>query len=159
LWDVACGTSPDWPRVTEAHAVRVNRRKATHFVRTHLSRAPLVVSVRVLRTAGLWSPRQQRDFETVESRSRTWQWFAWWCYVLALPLAAWGAVRLVRRNPAAWALVGVFVGVALTSALSYGNQRMRLAAEPEILLCAVVGASAAWSKLTPLRRRSVRAAE
>jgi hypothetical protein len=55
--------------------------------------------------------------------------------------------------------VGLFVGVALTSALSYGNQRMRLAAEPEILLCAVVGASAAWSKLTPLRRRSVRAAE
>jgi len=155
LWDVSCETSTDWPRVTESDAVQANRRKATHFVRTHLSRAPVVASVRVLRTAGLWSPRQQRDFETVESRSRTWQWFAWWCYLLALPFAAWGLVRLVRRNPAAWAVAGLFVGIAVASALSDGNQRIRLAAEPELLLCAVVGANALWSKVTPFRRRSV----
>ncbi|HEY7137455.1 MAG TPA: glycosyltransferase family 39 protein [Acidimicrobiia bacterium] len=158
LWDVSCETSPDWPRVTEADAVRANRRRATHFVRTHLARAPLVASVRVLRTAGLWSPRQQRDFETVESRSRTWQWFAWWCYLLALPFAAWGIARLVRRNPAARAIAGLFVGIAFASALSDGNQRIRLAAEPEILLCAVVGVNAMWSKMSPLRRRPVPAA-
>ena len=61
---------------------------------------------------------------------------------------------MVRRNPAAWAVVGLFAGVVLASVLSDGNQRIRLAAEPEIVLCAVVGVNALWSRLT-LRRRPV----
>jgi 4-amino-4-deoxy-L-arabinose transferase-like glycosyltransferase len=147
LWDERCVAETNWPRFTEAAALRVNRAHAQAYVRMHVSRVPLVVAVRVARVAGLYAPRQQRDFETIESRNAHWQFFAWWCYVAALPFMVYGLVLLVRRERRAWIVVGALVAIVVTAAFTYGNQRWRMAVEPLLLVAAAASVDALRSRV------------
>lgn len=148
LWDIACTPVVDDLRTDEEMAARLGRKQAQRYVSRHVFRVPLVVGVRVARTFGLYAPRQQRDFEVVESRDRTWQWFAWWSYLAVLPVAATGLVLMIRRRVAVAPVLGVLLGVVAVSVVTYGNQRFRLVAEPEILLAAVA-AVALWRRPVP----------
>jgi 4-amino-4-deoxy-L-arabinose transferase-like glycosyltransferase len=151
LWDVRCTVGADAPRVSEAAAAAQNRSRARTYVTDHLGRVPFVVVDRVLRTAGLFDPRQQRDFEAVESRNATWQWFAWLSYVLALPFGVAGVVLLLRRRVGAAPIAGAVAGVVLVSAAGYGNQRFRMGVEPALLLGAATALTALWRRTVSAR--------
>ena len=93
-----CTTPVDWPRLTEREAASDNRQRAQQYVRADRTCAPLVAAARVACMAGLYAPRQQHDFEVIESRNAKWQTLAWWCYLALLPFAAYGLVVLIRRR-------------------------------------------------------------
>jgi hypothetical protein len=59
-------------------------------------------------------------------------------YWVLLPLAVGGTVILVRRRIRVWPLLSTGVVVALSTALTYGQQRFRTAAEPAIVVLAAV---------------------
>jgi asparagine N-glycosylation enzyme membrane subunit Stt3 len=59
-------------------------------------------------------------------------------YWLMLPLAIAGAFVLHRRRVHLWPLLATAVTVCLVAALTYGQQRFRIAAEPAIIVLAAV---------------------
>jgi hypothetical protein len=154
LWDSACTTGVDYPKVTEREAASLNRQHAEGYVRAHKTRAPLVAAVRVLRTAGLYAPRQQHDFEVIESRNPSWQTLAWWCYIALLPFAVYGLVVLVRRRRGAVVIIAALGAIAFASAISDGNERLRSVVEPQILVAAAAALVAVEARV---RRRDVNA--
>jgi 4-amino-4-deoxy-L-arabinose transferase-like glycosyltransferase len=133
----------------EAEVANFHRSSGVTYARRHLSRAPLVLAVRELRTWGLYAPRQQIKFESLEGRPRSWQEVGTVMYWVLLPLAVAGAVVLVRRRARVWPLVSTAVVVSVTTALTYGQQRFRTAAEPAIVVLAAVAVGAVLA-----RRRS-----
>jgi 4-amino-4-deoxy-L-arabinose transferase-like glycosyltransferase len=120
----------------EADVANSHRSSGTSYARRHLSRLPLVAAVRELRTWGLYAPRQQIEFESLEGRPRRWQTVGTVMYWVLLPLAVLGAVILVQRRIRVWPLLSTGVLVVLTTALTYGQQRFRTAAEPAIVVLA-----------------------
>jgi 4-amino-4-deoxy-L-arabinose transferase-like glycosyltransferase len=126
----------------EADVANSHRSSGTSYARRHLSRLPLVAAVRELRTWGLYAPRQQIEFESLEGRPRRWQTVGTVMYWVLLPLAVLGAVILVQRRIRVWPLLSTGVLVVLTTALTYGQQRFRTAAEPAIVVLAAVTAVA-----------------
>jgi 4-amino-4-deoxy-L-arabinose transferase-like glycosyltransferase len=133
----------------EAAVANKHRSDGIRYARDHVSHAPLVVSVRELRTWGLYAPRQQIDFESLEGRPKRWQGVGTVMYWAILPLALVGAVLLFRRRVRVWPLLSTAVVVALTTALTYGQQRFRVAAEPSVVVLAAVSVAAV------VRRRRV----
>jgi 4-amino-4-deoxy-L-arabinose transferase-like glycosyltransferase len=126
----------------EAVVANKHRSDGIRYARDHLSRAPLVVTVRELRTWGLYAPRQQIDFESLEGRPKRWQGVGTVMYWVLLPLALAGAFLLFRRRVRVWPLLSTVVVVALTTALTYGQQRFRVAAEPSLVVLAAVSVAA-----------------
>jgi hypothetical protein len=63
-------------------------------------------------------------------------------YWMLLPVALIGVVLLVRRRARVWPLLSTAVVVALTTALTYGQQRLRIAAEPSLVVLAAVSVAA-----------------
>ena len=126
----------------EAEVANKHRSDGIRYARDHLSRVPLVVTVRELRTWGLYAPRQQIDFESLEGRPKRWQGVGTVMYWVLLPLAVLGAILLYRRRVRVWPLLSAPVVVALTTALTYGQQRFRVAAEPALVVLAAVSVAA-----------------
>jgi hypothetical protein len=69
--------------------------------------------------------------ETEESRNGRWQRLGWWVTICALPFALAGCVLLARRSPL---VLTPLISVVVTAAVSYGNQRFRLVADPILLI-------------------------
>ena len=126
----------------EANVASSHRGDGITYAREQLSRAPLVVAVRELRTWGLYAPRQQIDFESLEGRPKRWQAVGTVMYWVLLPLAVVGAVLLLRRRARVWPLLSSAVVVVLTTALTYGQQRFRIADEPSLIVLAAVSVAA-----------------
>jgi 4-amino-4-deoxy-L-arabinose transferase-like glycosyltransferase len=137
----------------EADVANFHRRSGITYAREHLSRVPIVVAVRELRTWGLYAPRQQIEFESLEGRPRRWQQVGTVMYWVLLPLAVAGAALLVRRRERVWPLLSTAVVVVVSTALTYGQQRFRAAGEPAILVLAAV------TLVAVARRRGPRATE
>ena len=98
------------------------------------------MAVRWLRTFGFYDTKFQVRFETfTEWRKPRWQTLGMRMYWALLPFAAVGTVVLVRRRQRVWPLVSTFVLVSVTTALTYGNERFRIAAEPALLVFAATG--------------------
>ncbi len=70
-------------------------------------------------------------------------------YWILAPFAVAGVVVLARRRVRVWPLVSTAVVVVITAALTYGQQRFRVAVEPAIL----VGAAVAFVELVRVARR------
>lgn len=126
----------------EAAVANKHRSDGIRYARDHLSRAPLVVGVREVRTWGLYAPRQQIDFESLEGRPQRWQGVGTVMYWVLLPLGVVGVVLLYRRRVRVWPLLSTVVVVALTTAFTYGQQRFRVAAEPSLVVLAAVSVAA-----------------
>jgi 4-amino-4-deoxy-L-arabinose transferase-like glycosyltransferase len=126
------------PHFDEAKAASAHTRAGTSYARHHLGSLPKVTVVRVLRTWGVYAPRQQVDFESLEGRPRAWQLRGTFMYWVLAPLAIAGAVLLRRRRRLLWPLVATAVTVTIVAAATYGQQRFRIAAEPAILVLAAV---------------------
>jgi 4-amino-4-deoxy-L-arabinose transferase-like glycosyltransferase len=127
----------------EATAAREHLGDGVAYARDHLAATPKVAAARVLRTWGLYAPRQQVDFESLEGRPRSWQMAGTVMFWTLVPFAIAGFVVLVRRGVAIWPLLSTVVVVTIVAALTYGQQRFRVAAEPVILVTASVGLATA----------------
>ena len=122
----------------EAAVAAEHRGDGIRYARDHVDRLPVVLTVRTLRTWGLYDPAGQIDFEALEGRPRRWQAIGTWMYWALLPLAVAGTVLLVRRKQRVWPLLSTAVLVSITTMLTYGQQRFRAAAEPAIVVLAAV---------------------
>jgi 4-amino-4-deoxy-L-arabinose transferase-like glycosyltransferase len=122
----------------EASVAREHLGDGLGYARDHLGSTPRVAAVRVLRTWGMYAPRQQVDFESLEGRPRSWQMAGTVMFWALVPFAVAGVFMLVRRSVPVWPLVSTVVVVTVTAALTYGQQRFRIAAEPALLVTAAV---------------------
>jgi hypothetical protein len=139
LWTFGCLALPDpTPQVDEAALYAALRRNATDYTKAHVSSLPRVVTIRELRTWGLWAPRQQASFEAPEGRDEGWQLAAWAMYLVVAGAAVAGAIVARRRRTPVWPLAGLVVMVVVSTALTYGNQRFRVTAEPALVILAAV---------------------
>lgn len=148
-WDFGCISA----RQTLHEGVQADRWRSQglHYAQAHVSRLPVVLVVRLLRTWDFWQPRRQVQF--AESRAPWADEAGVACYYLLLPLAVFGAVLLWRRGPAtAWILLAPVALVSLSSLLGYGLPRFRHAAEPSLVILAATGLLALWNR----RRRTAR---
>ena len=126
------------PHFDEAKASSTDLRAGASYAVHHLGSLPKVAAVRVLRTWGVYSPSQQVSFESLEGRPRVWQMRGTEMYWVLALLAIAGAMLLRRRGRPIGPLVATAVTVTIVGALTYGQQRFRIAAEPAILVLAAV---------------------
>ncbi len=148
-WDQAC-TRPEQTGVDEVELTRQLERDGLSYARDHAGRVPLVVAARVARQWGVWNPVSEARLESVESRNTRWQLLTWAVYVPCAVLAVYGLVLLHRRGVRVQPLVCVLVAVTASAALTYGKQRLRIAAEPVVIL----GAAVALVELADRRQSS-----
>lgn len=146
-WRLECVTAVDVVGTDEAATFDRYRDAGFRYLRDHAREVPGVVAVRVLRTFGLYAPDQQIAWETFEGRDRTWQTAGHRFFLVLVPFAAGGAVVLRRRRQPLWPLLAPFVLVVAMTAVSYGNQRFRIAAEPALVVLAATGAVAVLGAL------------
>jgi 4-amino-4-deoxy-L-arabinose transferase-like glycosyltransferase len=130
------------PHFGEARAARTHLDDGLRYAQHHLSALPKVVTVRVLRTWGLYAPNQQVNFESLEGRPRRWEWIGTVLDWILFPLALAGMVVLARKQVPIWPLLSTAVTVTIVAALTYGQQRFRVAAEPAICVGAAVALAA-----------------
>lgn len=148
IWRFECVTEIDVAGLDEAATADRFRQTGLDYARDHLGEVPEVVAVRVLRTFGLYEPKEQIDWESFEGRDVDWQTAGHRMFLVLAPFAVGGAVVLARARRAVWPLIGPVAIVAFTSAISYGNQRFRILAEPGLLVLAAVAAVAlvGWAR-------------
>ncbi len=126
---------------TEQEWGRIQSERGVAYARAHAGRLPVVVVARELRAFSVLRPTA---YEAGERRARPLVAAEIW---FVLPVGLAGLVVLRRRRRRVWPLVAPIVLVVVAVALSWGNQRLRVTAEPSLLVgCGVVGA-AAWDRL------------
>lgn len=136
---------PDFDEAAESSSLR---KEGLDYARAHTGRLPVVLTARWLRTWGLMRPGQQIEFETLEGRPKSWLTLGTWMYWVLLPLAIAGAVLVVRRRAVRlWPLLSAVVLVSVTTIVTYGQQRFRVAAEPALVVLAAVAIVAAVTRL------------
>jgi hypothetical protein len=133
----------------------VYRKRALHYMRTHLRRMPAVVLARVGRTWSLFRPLDMVEFNKGEGRE---PWVTRWglaVYYPTLIAAIGGAIVMWNRRArrALWVLLVPVIAVTLGVALTYGQTRFRAAAEPSLAILAAVGVLAG---IAALQDRGVR---
>jgi 4-amino-4-deoxy-L-arabinose transferase-like glycosyltransferase len=154
-WDFTCSHAAEPERGSEAHRAAVQRTAGIDYATDHLSRAVVVGPLRVVRGWGLWSPKALGDAEGPESRTRPMQWVAWAVGLVVLGLAVAGAVRLVRERREVAELFAVVGAASLVLLTSWGNQRFRLVAEPELAVLAAAALVHLWSRTRSRAERRV----
>jgi hypothetical protein len=150
LWLLTCDDGVKITGLDEAAAAARYRAAGIRYASAHAGEVPRVVAIRVLRVWGLYHPRQQVDFESLEGRTKTGQTVGqrldWLLFVPALA-GAW----VLRRKAEGIVLVAPAVVATVGAALTYGNERFREAAEPAIIVLAVVGLLALARRLATRR--------
>lgn len=145
LWDARC-------RVLEvAPPSEVGRRdalvrRAREYAMEHWTRAPLVAAVRGLRVWGLWDPLTQSRDESDDSRNTRWQLVTWAVFLATLGVAARGFVLARRRGVILAPFVALFVAITVGAMATYGKQRLRVVAEPEIAVLAAIAIVEWWTR-------------
>ena len=125
------------PGFDEARAAAVSRHQGITFARDHLGDLPKVALAASLRTFGVFRPAQQTQLEALEGRPLGWERAGTWLDWVLYPLAIAGAVLLVRRRAPGLAPRRRRCSPSCVSTVvTYGNQRFRIAAEPAILVAA-----------------------
>lgn len=145
-WRLDCITSIDTAGLNEAETSAEYRRVGLEYANDNRDQVPTVVAARVLRTFGVHEVGGQINWETLEGRSHGWQTAGHRMYLVVAALALVGAVIGWRRRLTMWPLLAPLLIVATMAAVSYGNQRFRIAAEPGLVVLAAVSlvAGAGW---------------
>ena len=154
IWRFECVTDIDVAGLDEPAIADRFRHVGLEYASDHAGEVPTVATIRVLRTFGLWEPKEQIDWESFEGRNVHWQVAGHRMFLVLLPLSVIGAVLLGRARRPWWPLVAPVAVVVLTSAISYGNQRFRILAEPGILILAAVAVVAGGQWIVTRVRRS-----
>lgn len=137
-WEAFCADTTNHPELDEVKLSNRLVRQGLHYARTHAARLPVVVPVRVLRLAGVWDPAGEVRLESIESRNVAWQVVTLGAFLPTAVLAGYGIVLLRRRTTRVIPLASVLASVILAAILTYGEQRLRAAAEPVLLVAASV---------------------
>jgi 4-amino-4-deoxy-L-arabinose transferase-like glycosyltransferase len=130
------------------------RDRGLRYARDHAGRVPYVVGIRLLRQFDLYRPGQSVIFQASEGRYHVVARWGVRVYWLLLPLAIAGAVLLRRRREPLVVLAAPVVLAVLVGALVYGSTRLRVVAEPVIVVLAAVAVDAAWRRLAERRASS-----
>jgi hypothetical protein len=141
-WDFSCLGYNDLANSNEARYGLVLSEEGRAYLKTHLSRVPIVLAVRALRSWGLYDPAQGAQLARFETRSVGWQQFAWPVSLLTLILALPGIVGIRRRRLALVLIAGPAVVDTLVVLATYGNDRFVLSAIPS--LCIGAAATLVW---------------
>jgi 4-amino-4-deoxy-L-arabinose transferase-like glycosyltransferase len=136
LWDAKCLRFARAAELSESAGARRARTAGLRYARDNAQRLAVVAGVRVLRVWGLYDPIDQSRSEAVESRREGWQVLGWVWSLGLLVVAVPGALALRRAGADIDALLAVVGSVTLLAAISWGNQRFRLAADPVICIFA-----------------------
>jgi 4-amino-4-deoxy-L-arabinose transferase-like glycosyltransferase len=153
IWRFECVTDIDVTGLDEPAVADRFRQVGTDYAKDHAGDLPSVAAIRVLRTFGLYEPKQQIDWESFEGRNVHWQVAGHRMFLVLLPLSVIGVVLLWRARRPVWPLLAPVAVVVVTSAVSYGNQRFRMLAEPSFLILAAVTVVAAGGWVTARVRR------
>ncbi|MCW2998327.1 MAG: hypothetical protein JWN65_1876, partial [Solirubrobacterales bacterium] len=138
-WSYRCATVGR-PERNEARAAAAARARGLRYARDHAGRLPVVLAVRMGRTFELYHPRRQAaEQRFYEGRSLAVAKLAFWAFYLAVALGAVAlALRRVSRADAAVLLAPVLV-VAFVTLTAYGWTRLRVGAEPGLIVLASAG--------------------
>lgn len=129
------------PGEDEADASARLRADGLAYARDHLDELPTVVVARLGRTVGLYQFEQQSNFAFAEGRNATWERRGTRGFQLlaVVGLAGLVAAAVRRQLPwRRWLLVVPVVAVLVVVAATYGNPRFRAAAEPAVVVLAVL---------------------
>ena len=159
----ACIDNPP-PPGDQSQVEAVYRKRALHYMRTHLRRMPAVVAARIGRTWSLYRPLDMVAFNKGEGREAWVTRLGLVVYYPTLIAAIAGAVVMWRRRArrALWVLLVPAIAVTIGVALTYGQTRFRAAAEPSLAILAavavLVGIVELRSRAGTARRRTGRSA-
>lgn len=145
LWDPRC------VQIADRNASEVDRRdqlieRGARYAGDHVWMTPVVATARALRVWGLWEPVTQSRDESVESRNTRWQLIVWGFTVLLLVAAGLGLVIARRRKLELAPIVALLIAITIGAGLTYGKQRFRVVAEPELAVLAAIALVATWDR-------------
>jgi hypothetical protein len=135
-WDGDCLVLTRQPDQDELEWSAAARQAGIDYARDHPARLPLVGTARVLRAWSLWSPIDQAELETIETRVRDWQIAGGVVAIVMLGLAVPGTRRLLRGDATLAPMVAVVIGVSVAALAANGNTRFTLAALPIVSVAA-----------------------
>jgi hypothetical protein len=140
FWDYNClgTTRAGADSLDEAAFGSIILHEGLNYAGHHVGRLLVIAPIRVGRTWGLVSTGDQLRWEAGESRTIKAETAGWYMYLALLVLAIGGGWISRRTWRSWWVLLGPVVVVVLVSAVTYGNQRFRIAAEPTVLILAAV---------------------
>jgi hypothetical protein len=140
-WDFGCIPPP--VHANEALEAERLRDRGLSYARHHAGRVPVVEAARLGRSFELYRPREQARQEAFfEGRNLRVEQAGVACYYVLALLAVYGVVVL-RRRDGPWAVLLAPVAlVILVTLISYGFTRLRVAAEPAIVVLAAVAVDA-----------------
>jgi len=132
----------------------VYQREAVTYVRAHLSRLPVVESVRLRRIVGLYRTSLYVNADAlIEGRSPVWiSWAALYSFWVLSLLAIPGVFVLRRRKTPVVPLVAAVVVVIVTVLVTYASTRFRTTSEPALVVAAAVAIDAAINTIVVRRR-------
>ena len=133
-WDFNCNAG-NAPARDESVQGAANRARGLHYVRTHLTRLPVVVAAREGRAFDLFRPFQG----LAETRSFWMRVFGAIAFWLTVPAAAFGAVIARRRQMSLAPFIGQVALVIFAAAAGYGLWRLRLPLDVAAITLAGVG--------------------
>ena len=125
------------------------------YLGSHSTDFVKIVPDRIIRTARLWNPATQLDFDTTEGRNRNAQVAGFIVHWLLLPFAVGGAFVAWRRVRGLASIVLVPVAIAvIDSGILCGSTKMRATAEPSLAIFAALGLVAGVMALKDRRSRA-----
>jgi len=129
------------PPGDQSEVAVIYRKRAFHYMRTHLSRLPVVVAARIGRTWSLYRPLDMVSFNKGEGRESWVTRLGLLVYYPTLMLAIAGGIAMWRRHArrALWVLLVPAIALTVGVAATYGQTRFRAAAEPSLAILAAVG--------------------
>jgi len=151
LTDLTC-LGPN-PRGDQSVDSKIYRDRAFDYIRAHKKRAVLVAAARVGRTWSVFRPWDMVTYNKGEGREG---WVTILGLVMYYPLliaAVAGWVVMRRRRRRSWPLLVPALIVTIASALTYGQTRFRVPAEPSIVVLAAVAVAALVARDWPARRK------
>ena len=137
LWDARCRLLDD-PPADEVGRRDALVREAREYAIDNWTRTPVVAAVRGLRVWGLWEPMTQSRDESDDSRNTRWQLVTWAVFLVTLAAAGRGLVVARRRGIDLVPVITLLVAVTIGAMATYGKQRLRVVAEPEIAVLAAI---------------------
>jgi 4-amino-4-deoxy-L-arabinose transferase-like glycosyltransferase len=140
-WDFGCIPPP--VHANEALEAERLRDRGLSYARHHAGRLPVVVAARLGRSFELFRPREQARQEAFfEGRNLRVEQAGVACYYALVLLATYGVVVLRRRDGPWRILLAPVALVVFVTVISYGFTRLRVAAEPALVVLAAVALDA-----------------
>jgi hypothetical protein len=126
------------------------RDKALHYIREHLTRAPLVAAARVGRVFGVFRVEQQVNFDVFFERRGHWpSWAGTWMYYALAAISIYALVVMRRRRLPISPMIAIVIMVIFSSAVAIGITRYRVGVDVMLVVLGGVGLDALGRHLRP----------